>query len=81
MTNIPKQAEGWLGRDFKPFYCSGDPHEDFSIKRWNEEHKKACAAGVKDKVILPGDYNCAEQCERCLNIVLDRKLKKFPKAQ
>ena len=59
---------------FKNFYCSGTPDGEFDINRWNEEFHLAHEMGVIDQVKLPGEHDCEKQCERCLNVVLDRKL-------
>ena len=55
----------------KPFYCSGSPHGEFSIEKWNDEFELISAMGIEDEAVLIGDYDCKEQCERCLNIVIE----------
>ncbi len=61
------------------FYCTkscGDP--EFSIDEWNKAYKYCDDAGIKgeerDRILSPELFPCTEQCERCINIVLDTQL-------
>lgn len=60
------------------FYCiksCGDP--DFSIDEWNENFHKCEKLGItgieRDRMLSPELFPCKEQCEKCINIVLDKK--------
>lgn len=71
---------GALNKVTQPkFYCTkncGDP--EFSIDEWNKAYKYCDDAGVtgieRDKILSPELFPCTEQCERCINIVLDTKI-------
>ncbi len=61
------------------FYCTkscGDP--EFDIDEWNKVNKYCDNAGITgieaDKILSPELFPCIEQCERCINIVLDTQL-------
>ena len=58
------------------FYCKkscGDP--DFSIAEWNKAFEYCNKVGIKgierDKILNPELFPCIEQCESCINTVLD----------
>lgn len=58
------------------FYCQkvcGD--KDFSIEEWNKAYKYCDDAGIKgierDKILNPELFPCIEQCEACMNVVID----------
>jgi hypothetical protein len=62
------------------FYCQNKCGEvGFSIKEWNKALKYCEDAGItgveQDKILHPELFPCSEQCESCINIVLDTKLK------
>lgn len=60
------------------FYCQlHSGQEDFSIDEWNEAAKQCDDMGLSDKeadaILFPEP--CQKQCDRCADIVLDRRLK------
>jgi len=62
------------------FYCQklfGE--EDFSIEKWNETYQMCLSLGItgiqKSKLLHPESFPCKNQCEKCLNVVLDTKSK------
>ena len=61
------------------FYCKkvcGDP--DFSIDEWNEAFDYCEKAGIdgveRDRILSPDLFPCTEQCESCINTVLDTQI-------
>lgn len=61
------------------FYCTKsccDP--EFSIDEWNKAFKYCNDAGIegveRDKILSPELFPCTEQCDRCINIVLDTQI-------
>lgn len=71
---------GALNKVTQPkFYCKkscGDP--DFSIDEWNQAFEYCEKAGIegveRDKILSPELFPCTEQCESCINTVLDTQL-------
>lgn len=63
------------------FYCakkSGD--SEFSIEEWNKSYQFCIEAGLSEKesnniLFAEIDQPCKEQCEACMNIVLDTQIK------
>ena len=62
------------------FYCQkvcGDAN--FSIKEWNKALKYCNDAGItgveRDKILSPELFPCKNQCDACINIVLDTQMK------
>lgn len=59
------------------FYCGLVAGEFFDIKEWNRRFEYACKIEMSDEDFdkfvsdMESDTPCKEQCEKCLNIVLD----------
>lgn len=62
----------------KNFYCQNlYRHEDFEIEEFNQLAEKLQNSGMstqdQNKILFP--EGCEEQCDSCINIVLDTKAK------
>lgn len=62
------------------FYCQKVCGEvDFSIDEWNKAFQYCEDAGIegeeRDRILSPELFPCENQCEDCINIVLDTQLK------
>ena len=65
---------------YPKFYCQkvcGD--EEFSIEEWNKAFEYCEKAGItgteRDKILNPELFPCENQCDDCINIVLDTQKK------
>jgi len=72
--------ESYKSRNQKQFYCKRicvDP--EFSIIDWNDIYNNLEKMGIKgierEKVLHPDKFPCINQCESCINTVLDTQKK------
>ena len=62
------------------FYCQNVCGEvGFSIDEWNKAFRYCEDAGIegeeRDRILSPELFPCKEQCEACINVVLDTQSK------
>lgn len=60
------------------FYCQHHSgHVDFSIDEWNEVNKELQSLPLTEKqkqdILLPEP--CKKQCQACINIIIDQRMK------
>lgn len=60
------------------FYCQHHSgHEDFSIDEWNEVNKELQTLPLTEKekqdILFPEP--CKKQCQACINIIIDQRIK------